>query len=84
VTRNDNSDYRDHGDNSIKIYCTVLHTAKSEWWERSSNTNSCLMVVELEALLASQDRIMKYGLMDKFFSIELKENICSKRVIRQP
>jgi hypothetical protein len=41
------------------------------------------MVVELEALLASQVRIMKYGLMDKFLSIELEENI-SLRVIRQP
>jgi hypothetical protein len=42
------------------------------------------MVVELEVLLASQARIMKYGLMDKFLSIELEENICSKMVIRQP
>jgi hypothetical protein len=65
VIWNDNSDYHDRGDNSIKVYCTVLHTTKSESWERSSNTNSCLMVVELEALLASQARIMKYGLMDK-------------------
>jgi hypothetical protein len=30
------------------------------------------MVVELEALLASQARIMKYGLMEKFLSIELE------------
>jgi hypothetical protein len=66
VIRNDNSDYHDHGDNSIKIYCTVLHTTKSESWEHSSNTNSCLMVVELEALLALQARVMKYGLIDKF------------------
>jgi hypothetical protein len=63
---NDNSDYRDRGDNSIKVYCTMLHTTKFESWERSSNTNSCLMVVEVEALLASQVRIMKYGLMEKF------------------
>jgi hypothetical protein len=42
-----------------------------------------LVVVELETLLASQARIMKYGLMDKFLSIELEENICLK-VIRQP
>jgi hypothetical protein len=42
------------------------------------------MVVELEALLASQARIMKYGLMDKLHSIELEENICFKRVILQP
>jgi hypothetical protein len=82
VIKNDNSDYCDHGDNSIKVYCTVLHTMKSESWQRSSNTNPCLMVVELEALLASQARIMKYGLMDKFLSIELEENICFKRVIR--
>jgi hypothetical protein len=51
---------------------------KSELWERSSNTKSYLMVVELEALLASQVGIMKYELMDKFFSIELEENICLK------
>jgi hypothetical protein len=36
------------------------------------------MVVELEVLLALQARIMKYGLMDKFISIELEENICLK------
>jgi hypothetical protein len=36
------------------------------------------MIVELEAFLASQARIMKYGLMDKFFSIELEVNICIK------
>jgi hypothetical protein len=65
VIRNDNSDYRDRAGNSIKVYFTVLHTTKSESWEGSLNTNSCLMVVELEALLASQSRIMKYGLMDK-------------------
>jgi hypothetical protein len=50
VIRNDNSDYHDRGDNYIKVYCTVLHITKSELWERSSNTNSCLMVVELKAL----------------------------------
>jgi hypothetical protein len=42
------------------------------------------MVVELEELLASQARIMKYWLMDKFFSIEFEENICFKRGVRQP
>jgi hypothetical protein len=42
------------------------------------------MVVELETLLASQARILKYGLMDEFLSIELEENISFKRVIRQP
>jgi hypothetical protein len=36
------------------------------------------MVVELEALLASQAIVMKYGSMDKFLSIELEENICLK------
>jgi hypothetical protein len=36
------------------------------------------MVVELETLLASQAKIMKYGLMDKFLSIELEANICLK------
>jgi cytochrome c1 len=84
VIRNDNSDYRDRGDNFVKFYCTMLHTTKSESWERSSNTNSGLMVVELEVLLASQARIMKYRLMDKFLSIELEENICFKRIVRQP
>jgi hypothetical protein len=62
----------------------MLHTTKSESWEHSSNTNSSLMVVELEALLASQAKIMKYGLMDNFLSTELEENICFKRVARQP
>jgi hypothetical protein len=42
------------------------------------------MVVELEALLASQARIMKYGLIYKFLSIDLEENICFKRVVWQP
>jgi hypothetical protein len=42
------------------------------------------MVVELEALLALQARIMKCGLMDKFLSIELEENIYFKRVVQQP
>jgi hypothetical protein len=41
------------------------------------------MVVELKALLASQAIIMKYGLMDKFLSIDLEENIFLK-VVRQP
>jgi hypothetical protein len=36
------------------------------------------MLVEIEALFASQVRIMKYELMDKFLSIELEENICLK------
>jgi hypothetical protein len=36
------------------------------------------MVVELEMLFASQARIMKYGLMDKFLSIELEANTCLK------
>jgi hypothetical protein len=36
------------------------------------------MVVELEAISASQARIMKYGLMDKFLLIELEESICLK------
>jgi hypothetical protein len=40
---------------------------KPESWERSSNTNSYLIVVEIEALFASQATIMKNGLMDKFF-----------------
>jgi hypothetical protein len=56
----------------------MLRTMKSKSWERSSNTNSCLMVVELETLLASQARIMKYELTNKFFSIELEANIFLK------
>jgi hypothetical protein len=56
----------------------MLRTMKSKSWESSSNTNSCYMVVELETLLASQARIMKYGLIDKFLSIELEANICLK------
>jgi hypothetical protein len=36
------------------------------------------MLVEIEALFASQVRIMKYELMDKFLSIELEENIYLK------
>jgi hypothetical protein len=76
--KNDNGDYRDRADNSMKVHSVVLHTMKYEFWERSSNTNSYLMVVELEALFASQVRIMKYELMDKFLSIELEENIFLK------
>jgi hypothetical protein len=49
---------------------------KSEIWGRSSNTNAYVMLVELDALFASQVRVMKYELMDKFLSIELEENIC--------
>jgi hypothetical protein len=37
------------------------------------------MVVELEALFASQVRIMKYECLYKFLSIELEENILLKR-----
>jgi hypothetical protein len=51
---------------------------ESELWERSSNTNAYVMLVELEALFASQVKIMKYKLMDKFLSIKLEENICLK------
>jgi DUF917 family protein len=36
------------------------------------------MVVELETLLPSQARIMKYGSMDKFLSNKLEANICIK------
>jgi hypothetical protein len=57
----------------------MLCTMKSKSWEHSSNTNSCLMVAELETLLASQAIIMKYGSMDKFLSIELKAKIRLKR-----
>jgi hypothetical protein len=67
VIKNDNGDYHDHGENSIKIHSTMLHTMKSELWEHFSNTNSCLMVVELEALYASQVKILKYEYVDEFF-----------------
>jgi hypothetical protein len=60
MTRNDNGDYHDRDENSIQVQSTMLCTMKSELWERSSNTNSCLIVVELEALFTSQVRIMKY------------------------
>jgi hypothetical protein len=56
----------------------VLCTMKSKLRERFLNTNSYLMVVDLEALFASQVRIMKYEYLDKFFSIILEENICLK------
>jgi hypothetical protein len=36
------------------------------------------MVVELQTLLPSQARIMKYGSMDKFLSNKLEANICLK------
>jgi hypothetical protein len=68
-------DYNDRGDNSIEVHSTMLHTVKSELWEHSPNNNSCLMVVELEVLLALHARIMKHGLMDKFLSVELEVNI---------
>jgi hypothetical protein len=61
-----------------KIRSTVLCTMKSKSWERSSNTKSCLMVVELETLLALQARIMKHEYLDKFLSVELEANICLK------
>jgi hypothetical protein len=51
---------------------------KSEFREHSSNTNAYVMLVDLEPLFASQVRIMKYELMDKFLSVELEENICLK------
>jgi hypothetical protein len=75
--KNDNGDYRDHGGNSIQVQ-QVLHTTKSELRERSSNTNAYVMLVDLEALFASQVRIMKYEYLDKFLSIKLKENIYLK------
>jgi hypothetical protein len=78
MIKNDNGNYRDHCDHSIKVHSTVLPTMKSELRERSSNTCLYLMFVELEALIASQVRIMKYELMDKFLSIELEENIFLK------
>jgi hypothetical protein len=78
VIKNDNSDYRDRGDNSIQVQSTVLRTMKSELQEHSSNTNSYVMVVELEAFFASQVGIMKYEYLDKFLSIKLEENICLK------
>jgi hypothetical protein len=43
MIKKDNGDYRDCGNNSLQVHCTVL--------QRSSNTNSYLMIVELEALL---------------------------------
>jgi hypothetical protein len=65
----------DYGDNSIQVQSTMLRTMKSELLrtmkskllERSSNTNIYVMVVELEALFASQVIIMMYEYLDKFF-----------------
>jgi hypothetical protein len=41
----------------IRVQSIMLHTMEFELREHSSNTNSYLMVVELEALLGSQVRI---------------------------
>jgi hypothetical protein len=62
----------------FKSNSTVLHIVKSELREHSSNTNAYVMLVDLEAIFASQVRIMKYEYLDKFILIKLKDNICIK------
>jgi uncharacterized membrane protein len=58
-----------------KSNSTMLHTTKSELQERSSITNAYVMLVDLEALFASQVRIMKYVYLDKFLLNKLEKNI---------
>ena len=47
---------------------------KSELRVRFSETDAYEMVDGFDALFASQFRIMKYELRDKFLSIEMEEN----------
>ena len=48
---------------------------KSELQVRFSDTDAYEMVDGLNALFASQFRIMKYELRDKFLSIEMEEKL---------
>ena len=52
----------------------MLHSLESESRVRFSNTDAYEMVDGLNALFASQIRIMKYELRDKFLSVEMEEN----------
>jgi hypothetical protein len=83
MIKNDNGDYRDHCDISIEVQSTMLRTMGYELQECFSNTNAYVMAVELEALFASQVRIMKCDYMDKFLSIKWKRTH-AYRVIWQP
>jgi hypothetical protein len=74
--KNDNGDYHDRRDNSIQVQSTMIHTMESELRERFSNANAYVVVVELNVLIASQGRIMKYEYLEKFLSIESEENTC--------
>ena len=47
---------------------------ESELRVRFSNTDAYEMVDGLKALFASQFRIMKYQIRDKFLSVEMEEN----------
>ena len=47
---------------------------ESELRVRFSDTDTYEMVDELNALFASQIRIMKYEIRDKFLSVEMEEN----------
>ena len=71
---NDNGDYHDRRSLSIEVQNTMLHSMESELRVRFSNTDAYEMVDGLKALFASQVRIMKYELRDKFLSAEMEEN----------
>ena len=73
ASENDNGDHRDRRSLSI-VQNTMLHSMESELRVRFSNTDAYEMVDGLKALFASQFRIMKYELRDKFLSIEMEEN----------
>jgi hypothetical protein len=45
MIKNDDGDYHDHDNNSIQVQSTVFCTMKSELRERSSNTNTYVMVI---------------------------------------
>ena len=53
----------------------MLHSMESELRVRFSNTDAYEMVDGLKALFASQVRIMKYELRDKFLSAEMEEKL---------
>ena len=76
VSGNDNGDYHDRRSLSIAVQSTMLHSMESELRVRFSNTDAYEMVDGLKALFASQVRIMKYELLDKFLSAEMEENTC--------
>ena len=62
----------------------MLHSMESELQVRFSNTDAYEMVDGLKALFASQFRIMKYELRDKFLSTEMEEKTPAWKVTWQP